>query len=632
MKAIGVGVGIPFGRSRGWTTQSVAYFAAQPTVMPTSYKIEADRRIKILVDSGVWDKIDILYFWDMDSEANSLVNVKGVSAFNAEVVGDMIHIPKVGFYGSGGYINTNWNPSTAVNFEQNSASFGWCKTSIGFMDGHNAGAFDGTRAIQAIGPSNNVGGFLREIYLNAITSFTPVGLDKTGLNRWNHIVRTASNKIKYYNNNTIEESVTNNSNGLPNQPLFVFSTNDRGNQGTLPLISDQSIFYTAGGLSTDEVMILNTINTWATLNEDQYIQVEVLSLHRVIWRNDDYWIAVDATTIYLSKDGGGTYPYSIAVTAANKIQFAIRYSNGIIIFATYDNKLWRSTDDFSSIVEFSAKDTSGSDYTPHVPASATYPGSYFFPPDYIYIRNISEKEVAVWSNYTNVNTGASPTVVWSCIDGGDVVASYVFGQNPAYRDNGTHSGGTTGTLLGDAGNAVITRHGHGVGFDPETNIFYITTGDHTNECHWYSAEYNPTTEVLTFLKLHTSNGSTRFKSSNPLIEGDFVYFGTDAGPDVGLWKVPKSDIFNTATHQRLGTLTGYYAAIRKEGDMFAGIYITQTGAWGLVVSTDMINFTYSLIGHYPYRVGQLKNGKFDLIDFTGLHSGNVRRSYLVTIK
>jgi hypothetical protein len=639
MPGIGISPCPPFNKfswSRYWTQQFEDYLAVLPTEPPMAYKIEAAKRIKILVVNGIWTKIDILYFWDMDTAANSLINVKANASYNAGILSTVVHSPQLGFrsMATGGAIRTNWNPRTnGSNFTQNSSSIGWCKSDLRLGGGQAMGCFDGTSAIQGIVCNTGGASLANAIYLNGITAWNP-STELSNLSGFYHIIRNSSSVIDFFNGNNKESKTSNNTNAVPNRELYFLAQNNQGSVNS-PCGYYQSIGYAGGGLTDADIAVINSLPN-ILVNEDAYVSIEFSKAKRIIWRKGVHYLAVDATKLYYSADGGVTYPYSISVTAANQIQFAIRYSNGTIIWATFANILYKSTNNLTSAASFAAKDTAGADYSIHSPANALYPGAYYFPADYINIQVIDGKEVAVWSNYTNGNVGASPCNVWCCIDGGDVVAIYQFGQNTAYRDDGTADGGATGTLLGDAGNAVITRHGHGTGFDAANNDFYITTGDHVNECHWLKASYNPATLEFTNTILHTSDGDTRFKSSNTIIEDGFVYWGTDAGDDKGLWKAPISDIFTTAGNTKLSALNGWYAAIRKSGSKIVAIFVDADDLtnfqWKIVTTKDGVNFNITPLGWRPYRIGEFNGTDFDLIEMTGLHTNNVTLSFLATLK
>ena len=155
--------------------------------------------------------------------------------------------------------------------------------------------------------------------------------------------------------------------------------------------------------------------------------------------------------IFLSEDNGHSWPHSMAFPDAQQITFSCILKNGNILFAT-GAQLFLSTDNLKTYRQVTVKDSDGADYTPHSPQNADNPGWYFHPLDGIHTWDVNGKEMLVWGNYCNVLGGAVPVNIYYSTDSGQTVKiAYGFGQNPGYRDNGSPGGGSTGTLLGDAG-------------------------------------------------------------------------------------------------------------------------------------------------------------------------------------
>jgi len=139
------------GINESYIAESLDYFALLPTAPSSTYKKKANARIKKLVDAGIWSKLDILYFFDMDTEANSLINVKGNASYNATVSGSINHNPKFGIKSIGGYLDSNFNPlANGVNYQKNSCSIGICNGDLGINSGYSFGCTDGIAAIQGI--------------------------------------------------------------------------------------------------------------------------------------------------------------------------------------------------------------------------------------------------------------------------------------------------------------------------------------------------------------------------------------------------------------------------------------------------------------------------------------------------
>ena len=94
--------------------QSEAYFAAMPTQLSDTNKVIVDNRIRSLVDNGIWNKLDVLYFLDMHTPEASLINVVNPGTFDANN-NLCTHTAYTGFKGdTGKYIDTTFNPSSSV--------------------------------------------------------------------------------------------------------------------------------------------------------------------------------------------------------------------------------------------------------------------------------------------------------------------------------------------------------------------------------------------------------------------------------------------------------------------------------------------------------------------------------------
>ena len=198
--------------------------------------------------------------------------------------------------------------------------------------------------------------------------------------------------------------------------------------------------------------------------------------------------------VFLSEDNGRTWPHSLAFPDARHIVFSCILKNGNVLFSALA-KLYLSTDNLKTYKQITVKDTDGSDYIPHTPKNPDRPGWYFHTISGEYTWEVNGVEMLVWGNYCNVIGGATPVNIYYSTDSGQTVKlAYSFGQNPYNRDNGSGGGGTTGTPLGNADNAVICRHVHCVAYNPAEDAFYACTGDHDRggkrECHWLRGTYD----------------------------------------------------------------------------------------------------------------------------------------------
>ena len=181
-------------------------------------------------------------------------------------------------------------------------------------------------------------------------------------------------------------------------------------------------------------------------------------------------------------------------------------------------------------------------------------------------------------------------------DGKTVKIAYSFGRNPHFQQKGA----APGTLLGDATNPLITRHIHGLVYNPDENAFYACTGDidrgNGNECHWLRGAYDAKTDTWDWMVLVSVNSDSRFKSGGINFVDGRLYWVADAngpklGPqhDRGIFTCAPEDIANKAAHRLLFNLEFESAnMIVQDGVMLAALYApASTSTCGFVYSPDM---------------------------------------------
>lgn len=280
--------------------------------------------------------------------------------------------------------------------------------------------------------------------------------------------------------------------------------------------------------------------------------------------------AVSSGTLHASEDSSVTFPTTTAFTDANKIISAYIYENGNILFMTTNNKVYLTDIDLTTPVEKTVYESDGvTPITIHTPSNATYPGWYFHMLTY-QERGVNET-MHVWGNYGNAHgSGANPTNIYYSTDYGVTTKiAYKFGQNLNYRDNGTANGSdTTGTILGDSGNTILTRHVHYIGYDPVNDKWYAVTGDHNepdslsqtaDEINWFEGVYTSGTDSWVWTKINfgfSIEKTHRLKAITVIFHDGYVYWGSDNSdvPDKtqnGLWKSPISTITDLTTHRQI---------------------------------------------------------------------------------
>ena len=297
-----------------------------------------------------------------------------------------------------------------------------------------------------------------------------------------------------------------------------------------------------GGLDIDysETIIINNTSRW------------------IINQRENISFSVEDGFIKSSTDNSVTFPNSIAFADADKIQTCHISENGNGLFQTEDNKLYLVDYLCNSITE---KTVTG--LSIHTPSNASFPGRYFYTHKYM---TPQDTNVYCWINYCNVNYGASPTNIYYTTDNFNTIKlAYEFGQNPAYYDDGTADGGSTGTPLGDSGNSVVTRHGHSVEYNPNTGKWICVTGDSNktfpvaDEIHWLEGTYTEETDSWVWNVLNfgfSLEQNTRYKVGEGFFYDGYYYYCTDitsatSTDEGGIWRVSDTSLNDPTKHQKI---------------------------------------------------------------------------------
>ncbi len=314
-------------------------------------------------------------------------------------------------------------------------------------------------------------------------------------------------------------------------------------------------------------------------------------------QRDNRAFGFDDETIYLSEDCGHTWSQRLKFPDARNITYSCFLKNGNILFATRAT-LYLSTDNLKTIAPVTVKDANGADYIPHKPQNADCPGWYFHSLDGVHTWDVNGKEMLVWGNYCNVRGGATPANIYYSIDQGQTVKiAYAFGQNPAFRDDGSQGGGATGTLLGNADNPVICRHIHCVAYNAAQNAFYACTGDRErpegHECHWLKGIYDAKKDQWHWGVLVSAPFNTRYKSGGINFVDGKLYWIADANGqepyDRGIFCCDPEDLGHKSKHTLLFN-PEYESAnmIIEDGVILASHYATASPyTTGFIFSPDM---------------------------------------------
>lgn len=318
-----------------------------------------------------------------------------------------------------------------------------------------------------------------------------------------------------------------------------------------------------------------------------------------------YQLASDNVYLFFSDNYGKTWKnrvnwgtqYTSSPVYNRFVDFAYIFSDGTLIFAC-SNTMYRSTDQLATTptAVTDIQNPDGSSFVFHTPSNATRPGNYFKMPiagqtNHV---NINGVEMLVWNNYCNQSylNGAAPVTCWYTVNNGETIkAFYRFGQNTNFRDNGTQGGGTSGTLLGDAGNAIITHHGHGIHWQEGTNDFYFGTGDYDtrlspygNEIHVFRATYDTDLDEWTVTRIISNVlENNRFKLSGILSDGDNLYFGSDATATFAAVPTSEHGVFITNTSDILTSTSTRFAYPNSQNTQMHSIMFNNNKSKMLIV-------------------------------------------------
>ncbi len=283
--------------------------------------------------------------------------------------------------------------------------------------------------------------------------------------------------------------------------------------------------------------------------------------------------------IRFSSDNGNTYNQGLKVTGifTEGSKARILDNGNIVLFCI--NKIYYSSDNLSTITPCNVLNKDGSTYILHTPLNPSYPGSYFN-----FMGGFAESAgVYVLGNYTNTSFGASPVNLYYSLDGITWKVFYTFGQNPNFTDNGTATGGTGGTLLGDPNNPLIAMHIHAVNIGDDGN-FYACTGDNDQELHFLKCTYNSSSDTWVVGDLLTGATRTwqRMRALGVFERNGYLYWGSD-GPGtftyngvqyncLGIYKCAVSDINDASKHVLLQSLTdACYSFFNVDNMVFTGL-------------------------------------------------------------
>ncbi|MEX2580438.1 MAG: hypothetical protein WD342_15375 [Verrucomicrobiales bacterium] len=304
-------------------------------------------------------------------------------------------------------------------------------------------------------------------------------------------------------------------------------------------------------------------------------------------------------TIYLSEDNAETWPHRADFAEAEDIQFSSLLANGNVVFATA-RRIFVADNQLATVRELTLLDRDGNDYQPHPLREDEVPGWYFYSLDGVHTFEAEGREMLIWGNYCNVQTGPVPVNIYYSADGGETVKiAYSFGRNPAFQ----HEDAAPADWLGDPDNPLVCRHVHSVSYNPAENAFYACTGDIDRkigvglECHWLRGTYDPAADTWEWKVVVSSDANSRFKSGGINFVDGQVYWVADAnGPktiretyDRGIFRCAPADLADKSKHTRLYDAEYEIAVMTIDGEVMVVPEYTNANPYdcGFLFSPDL---------------------------------------------
>lgn len=311
----------------------------------------------------------------------------------------------------------------------------------------------------------------------------------------------------------------------------------------------------------------------------------------------DNMVRLNSTNLETSTDGGTTWGNTTAFANYTNLLHGWIFSNDNVALFTKDNKIYLTTLSLGTITEKTLYESDGTTpYTFHTPSNATYPGAYLECESHM--NTTSGTDIYVLANYCNSGAidsggrGASAVIVPFSDDyGATWKVSYEFGQNLVYEDDGTASGSSSGTTLGNGGNTNVCRHTHNIDYDSVGDKFYMNTGDQNwtfttpdmDEIGWYEGTYSAGSISWSRIDFGvTIEKTNRLKGTGfffRTIEATrYIYWASDANPSTvddeqGIWRAPLSTFDTPATHEKVFYLTKNFPIIDMKVDENTGIVL-----------------------------------------------------------
>jgi hypothetical protein len=299
----------------------------------------------------------------------------------------------------------------------------------------------------------------------------------------------------------------------------------------------------------------------------------------IIWRYDTQNIVATrglrvlkrvSGTIYLSVDGGITYPYSKAVTGLAHIKFAYICANGDLAFATPD-KFYRSTDNLTTVTEIHPLNITGGTYV--CMADCNY--------DQIGISNFMDTTLGdpiLWGNYEVINLAGVGSWIgdninlWYTIDNFTTVKSCYYFTPSDTNNNCAH-----------VHNA--TRHPDG--------SYWVHCGDGkvNSNARWLKGIYNASADTWSWNVIESADGAGDIYFASGIgFNGGNVFWCCDdqSASHNGIMKSAEADLFQVNKATRIFATSNPLCFLLMVGDnvIIACSADLQSAANTIVISKD----------------------------------------------
>lgn len=226
------------------------YATTQGYTLPSAgQQVKQNQLLVNLKTAGVWNKLDTFANFATDGSSNfALIDWKRLSLFTA--VNSPTFTINQGFKGNStsSYINTNFVPSTALNYSLNNCSFGYYAYSNLNVSGLNINI--GARNSPSSGLTYEAGANAENLFINTNNALSGVLSNYSlnlGLRHFNRISSTGSN---YYNSTGLVGSNTNISGTLSFRAFYLFCLNNAGTAGFFTN-TNMSFFFAGASLASE---------------------------------------------------------------------------------------------------------------------------------------------------------------------------------------------------------------------------------------------------------------------------------------------------------------------------------------------------------------------------------------------